>query len=141
MLARILGAEVVMSPMKELGGYDANLTEAGKRDLLFNGFPETFPVYQWHTDMFKVPPGGEILVKGYPCPIQAYGWEKVRGIIFHLEIDRREASKWADTYSGELIAVGKSKEQVLNECAEREPEMRRLAYLLMDNLLSLGKER
>jgi GMP synthase (glutamine-hydrolysing) len=139
-LARVLGAEVVKSPTKELGGYDVKLTEAGKRDPLLKGFPETFPVYQWHTDMFKVPRGGEQLVEGFPCPIQAYGWKNVKGLLFHLEIDGREASRWADTYSSELTAAGKSREQVLNECVEREPEMRRLAYLLMDNLLSLSKE-
>ena len=141
MLARLLGAEVVSSPSKEVGGYEVRLTEAGRRDPLFKGFPETFPVYHWHTDMFKVPPGGEQLVEGDPCPIQAYGWRNVRGVIFHLEIDRREASRWADAYSAELVAVGKTREQVLEECAEREPEMRRLAYLLMDNFLGLGKGR
>lgn len=88
-------------------------------------------------DMFEVPKGGRLLVEGDPCPIQAFGWENVRGIIFHLEIDGSEAGHWADAYPAELDAVGKTREQVIRECREREPEMRALAYRLMNNFLRL----
>jgi GMP synthase (glutamine-hydrolysing) len=135
MLARRLGAEVVRSPEKEVGGYEVRLTEEGLEDPLFAGFPEEFPVFHWHSDMFEVPPGGSLLAVGEPCPIQAFGWGNVRGVIFHLEIDSREASRWARAYHAELEAVGKTREQVLKECREREPEMRELAYLLMENFL------
>jgi GMP synthase-like glutamine amidotransferase len=74
---------------------------------------------------------------GEPCPIQAFGLGNVRGVIFHLEIDRREAGRWARAYPAELEAVGKTREKVLEECREREPEMRELAYLLMENFLGL----
>ena len=135
MLARRLGARVVSSPQKEVGSYEVRLTEEGARDPLFSGFPREFPVFHRHSDMFEVPPGGRLLVEGDPCPIQAFGWGKVRGIIFHLEIDSSEAGRWADIYPAELDAVGKTKSQVLAEYKEREPEMRRLAYTLMDNFL------
>jgi hypothetical protein len=36
--------------------------------------------------------------------------------------------------------VGKTREKVLDECREREPKMRELSYLLMDNFLSLVEE-
>ncbi len=140
MLARRLGAEVRRSPEKEVGGYEVRLTEEGLEDPLFVSFPEEFPVFQWHSDMFEVPPGGSLLAVGEPCPIQAFGLGNVRGVIFHLEIDRREAGRWAKAYPAELEAVGKTREQVLKECREREPEMRELAYLLMDNFLGLVEE-
>ncbi len=135
MLARRLGAEVRRSPEKEVGGYEVRLTEAGKVDPLFAGFPQEFPVFHWHSDMFEVPQGGELLVEGDPCPIQAFGRGNVWGIIFHLEIDGSETGRWADTYPAELEAVGKTREQVVRECREREPEMERLAGLLMENFL------
>lgn len=138
MLARRLGAKVKRSPDKEVGGYEVRLTEKGKADPLFSGFPREFPVFHWHNDMFEVPKGGRLLVEGDPCPIQAFGWENVRGIIFHLEIDGSEAGRWADAYPAELDAVGKTREQVIRECREREPEMRALAYRLMNNFLRLG---
>jgi len=137
LLAKRLGAEVRRSPEKEVGGYHVRLTEGGRKDPLFAGFPPTFPVFQWHSDMFEAPPGGATLAEGSPCPIQAFGWGKVRGVIFHLETERREAERWADAHPEGLDAVGKTKEQVLKECEETEPEMGRLARLLMDNFLGL----
>jgi len=139
MLARRLGAEVKRSPEKEIGGYEVGLAEDGASDPLFKDFPKKFPVFQWHSDMFEIPPGGRLLVEGDPCPIQAFGWGKVRGVIFHLEIDRHEAARWADAYPSELDAVGKTREQVVDECREREPEMRELSSLLMYNFLNLSQ--
>lgn len=136
MLARLLCGEVVKSPSKEVGGYTVRLTEAGVADPLFRGFPADVPVFHWHSDMFKVPPGGRLLARGDPCPIQAYAWRNVRGVIFHLEIDHDEADRWASAYPDELAAVGKTREQVLDECRVREPEMRRLAEKLIDNFLA-----
>jgi GMP synthase (glutamine-hydrolysing) len=137
MLARKLGAQVRRSPEKEVGGYEVRLTKEGLKDPLFAGFPDEFPVFHWHSDMFEVPPGGRLLVEGDPCPIQAFGHGNVWGVIFHLEIDRREAGRWADAYPAELEAVGKTRGQVLDECGEREPEMRWLASKLMDNFMGM----
>jgi len=138
MLARRLGAKVTRSPEKEVGGYEVQLTEEGRADPLFAGFSELFSVFHWHSDMFEIPPRGQMLVEGDPCPIQAFGHRNVRGVIFHLEIDRREASRWADAYPTELEAVGKTKQQVLNECRIREPQMRWLSNRLMENFLGLS---
>jgi GMP synthase (glutamine-hydrolysing) len=138
MLARLLGADVVRSPRKEVGGYTVTLTDAGSVDPLFRGFPRDVPVFHWHGDMFKVPPGGRLLARGDPCPIQAYAWKNVRGVIFHLEIDHREAERWASAYPSELEIVGKTKAQVIEECQDREPEMKRLAGVLVDNFLALS---
>ncbi|HIH88039.1 TPA: hypothetical protein HA344_02370, partial [Candidatus Bathyarchaeota archaeon] len=135
---RLLGAEVVRSPRKEVGGYTVTLTDAGISDPLFRDFPAAVPVFHWHSDMFKVSPGGRLLARGDPCPIQAYAWRNVRGVIFHLEIDHREADRWASAYPAELEAVGKTKAQVIEECRVREPEMKRLAERLVDNFLNLS---
>ena len=139
MLAKLLGGLVTRSPEREVGGYEVRLTEVGEVAPLFAGFPEEFPVFHWHTEMFQVPPGGSLLVRGAPCPIQGYGWGNIRGVIFHLEVTSADAMRWADAYPMELEAVGKTKEQVVEECREREPEMRRLARLLIDNFLNMGR--
>jgi len=138
-IARLLGAEVVRSPRKEVGGYTVKLTDDGLDDPLFRGFPRDVPVFHWHSEMFRVPPGGTLLARGDPCPIQAYAWRNVRGLIFHLEINHVEAERWASAYPEELDAVGKTREQVLGECVEREPEMRLLAKKLIENFLDLRR--
>jgi len=80
-----------------------------------------------------------LLVEGRPCTIQAFGLGNVRGVIFHLEVTSSEAARWADAYPSELEAVGKTRAQVIKECAEREPEMGELAYRLVKNFLRLTK--
>lgn len=137
MLAKIQGAEVKPSTGKEVGGYKVRLTENGLKDPLFKGFPEEFPVFHWHSDMFTIPPGGKQLAEGNPCPIQAYAKDNVRGIIFHLEVTTEDAKKWASAYPNEPAHVGKTVKQVLRECEESEEEMKKLARKLMDNFLQI----
>lgn len=137
MLAKLLGGEVKKSPMKELGGYTATLTDQGVWDPLFRGFPPVFPVFHWHSDMFTVPPGGELLATGDPCPIQVFSKGNVRGVIFHLEITAEDAVRWAAAYPEEPAHIGKTVEQVIRECRDKEPEMTRLALRLVDNLIAM----
>jgi GMP synthase (glutamine-hydrolysing) len=136
MLAKLQGAEVRRSPSKEIGCYPVTLTDHGIRDPLFRGFPQKFPVFHWHQDMFTVPPNGKLLATGTPCPVQAYAKDNVRGLIFHLEVTSLDAEQWADAYPDEPMDIGKTREQVIGECRKHEPEMRRLAERLIDNLLT-----
>lgn len=135
MLAKLLGGEVLKSPMKEVGGYEVKLTQEGSEDPLFHGFPKEFPVFHWHSDMFTIPPGGGLLAEGDPCPIQAFRKENVYGVIFHLEIGIQDAMRWADAYPNEPEAIGKTRVQVLDECKVREHEMKKLALRFMENFL------
>ncbi len=135
MLSMILGGEVVRSPIKEVGGYTVSLTGDGLGDQLFHGFPDNFPVFHWHSDMFTVPPGGKLLAIGDPCPIQAYRKGNVWGVIFHLEITSEDAKRWAKAYPDEPAVIGKTVEQVIKECEATEKDMNRLAGMLIDNFL------
>jgi len=137
MLTKLLGGEVLRSPMKEVGGYEVTLTPEGCEDPIFNGFPSEFPVFHWHSDMFTIPPGGKLLAEGDPCPIQAFRKDNIYGVIFHLEIGVLDAERWADAYPDEPLAIGKTREQVLDECRVREPEMKILASLFMENFLAM----
>jgi GMP synthase (glutamine-hydrolysing) len=135
LLAKHLGAEVARSPHGEIGVYVVRLTRAGRSDPLFAGFPAAFPVFHWHRDVFTVPPEGRLLVAGEECPLQTFGWGRVRGVLFHLEIDSRDAARWCDAYEDELAAAGTTRAQVVAACREHGPEMQRLAYRLMTNFL------
>jgi GMP synthase-like glutamine amidotransferase len=132
-LAQILGARVGRCEHMEIGGYQVHLTPPGRRDALLDGFPTQFPVFHWHGDTFEVPGGAELLVQGERCRNQLFRWDHVVGAQFHLEVTCQQAATWADTYAGELTKVGKSKEQIIAECRERQPEMARLATRLLDN--------
>ena len=62
MIARALGAPVYPGPQKEIGWYQIQLTEAGRRDPIFQGINELNPeVFQWHGDTFDLPRGATLL--------------------------------------------------------------------------------
>ena len=140
LMARVLGAEVRRSPVREIGGAEVVLTPKGMESPLLMGFPTRFPVFEWHGDTFDVPHGAQLLARGAACPNQAFGRGNVLGLQFHLETTADEAADWADEYAEELAALGRSKEDVVRECREREGAMGPLAHRLMDNLLTSASE-
>jgi GMP synthase (glutamine-hydrolysing) len=137
MLAKILGGEVKKSPSKEIGSYSAQITDEGLNDPLFKDFPREIPVFHWHSEMFTVPPGGKLLATGNPCPIQAFNMSNIRGVIFHLEITVRDAQRWTKAYPKEPSSIGKTIQQVLEECQQKEQQMKQLSLKLMKNFLEM----
>jgi len=63
-LARALGAQVMPNKVKEIGTYTVRLTNHGRRDPLFAGFDEEFPVFHWHGDTFRLPFESLLLAEG-----------------------------------------------------------------------------
>jgi GMP synthase-like glutamine amidotransferase len=137
LLARLLGARVHRHSSMELGGSAVRLTTHGRKDPVLAGFPETFPVFQWHGDTFEVPAGARLLAEGDPCRNQLFRRGNAVAIQFHLEVTSAEASRWAIAYIDEVKKLGKTRAQIVEECESREPAMRELAWRLMDNLLAL----
>lgn len=137
LLAKLLGASVTKCPVKEIGGYEVRLTDSGRKDPLFKGFPRSFPVFHWHGDTFEIPAGAELLAEGDDCQNQLFRLNNIIGVIFHLEITCQDAGNWADAYSTELTEFGKTKEQIMAECKERETERRALAKLFISNFLDM----
>lgn len=133
LLAANRGAAVTPVGVKEIGVYEVTLNEDGLGDPLFAGFPETFSVFQWHSDMFGIPVGAALLARSEICAHQAFRSGNNWGLQFHLEADPVKLPIWCDEYADELPDVGKSAEAVLAEFKQVEKETRRLCYLLLDN--------
>lgn len=133
LLAKLMGANVRRNPIREIGGYEVELTSVGKKDSVFHGFPSRFPVFQWHADTFDLPIGAKLLAKGKDCFNQAFRFRKALALQFHLEINSEEAKKWAHAYREELDSVNKSIQQVVSECKSREHRMNNLSYQLLNN--------
>jgi len=133
LLAKLLGAEVRKNPVMEIGSSNVRLTPAGRKHKFLAGFPDTFPVFQWHGDTFNTPNGGRLLAEGTGCKNQAFSYNSSLGLQFHLEVTSQTVSKWADEYRSELKQVGKTKRQVVNECKIIEKQTKELAYKLINN--------
>ena len=61
LLAAALGGQVKLHTMTELGFFDVQLTEEGKRDPLFAGMPGYQKVFHWHEDTFDFPAAAVLL--------------------------------------------------------------------------------
>lgn len=72
---------------KETGFFEMQLTDAGKEDSLFKGFPSNFQAFQWHGDVFDLPNLSSLLVTGQNVRNQAfrYGNTNTYGLLFHFE--------------------------------------------------------
>jgi GMP synthase-like glutamine amidotransferase len=134
-LALLLGASVSRAPAMEIGTYPVDLTVAGSRDPLLAGFPERFPVFQWHADTFSIPPGGDLLAAGSPCPNQMFRHRGVVGVLFHLEFGPDDVSAFAEAYRDELAAFGRTGRELQEQLAPHVEGMARLADLFVANLL------
>lgn len=90
LIAKALGAKVYPNikdghQIKEIGYYDMELTEAGKKDSLFIGFKTPFKVMQWHGDAFDIPTGATLLASSPVCN-QAFRYENdIYATLFHTE--------------------------------------------------------
>lgn len=98
LLSKALGGRVTKNPQSEIGHFSVALTEAGRRDPLFAGFPDSFDVAQWHGDTFSLPPGGTLLARSALCEHQAVRVGRAVGLQFHLEIGRAKMAEWIREY-------------------------------------------
>jgi GMP synthase-like glutamine amidotransferase len=96
LLAGCLGARVVRAPEPEVGVLDVELTAAGAADPVTGGLPRRFPVLQWHSDTFDLPPGATLLASSPAYAQQAFRFgPAVYAVQFHLEVTAGMLEEWA----------------------------------------------
>jgi GMP synthase-like glutamine amidotransferase len=140
LLAKAAGADVVDSPVKEIGWYEVSLTGRGAADPLFKDHPGSFPVFQWHSDMFNIPQGGILLATGSGCRHQAFRFgENAYGLQFHIEITGRDIAAWHHQYaqSGEQAAHA-GLETMLNGYSLNSQALRFQSEAVYANFLSIA---
>jgi GMP synthase (glutamine-hydrolysing) len=97
MIARALGGRVYRNAEKEIGWFDIQLTEAGRRDPVLSGLLPVENVFHWHSDTFELPAGAEWLAYSERTPRQAYRIERaVYGLQFHLEVTPAMIVNWSE---------------------------------------------
>ncbi|AKQ64373.1 GMP synthase glutamine-hydrolyzing protein [Myxococcus hansupus] len=88
LLAHAYGGHVSRNPQgRETGSVQVTLTEAGRKDALFDGVPERFTAQATHEDIVsQVPEGAQVLASNANTAAQALAFRpKVRGVQFHPE--------------------------------------------------------
>jgi len=94
MIAKACYAPITKAAHGEIGWRNVSLTNAGSKDIMFEGIPATMRVFQWHEDTFDVPYGGKLLVTAGVCPNQAFRYRNAYALQFHVEVTQGMLQNW-----------------------------------------------
>jgi GMP synthase-like glutamine amidotransferase len=99
LLARAFGGENHLGVAPEFGWVDVSLTEDGRTDPVLSAVPQTFPIFQWHSDTFTLPPGAVHLARSQAAENQAFRIGRATyGTQFHFEANRSVVRDWSNTF-------------------------------------------
>lgn len=114
LLAAALGGKVGKAAQAEVGVLDIELTEAGRRDPLFDGIADRFKALQWHGAEVAEPPHDAVVLAQSPlCRVQAMRVGACAyGLQYHTELTPMTVAQW-----GEVPAYACSLDQTLGQGA------------------------
>ena len=93
LIARAAGASVGPSGSPEVGWFEVARDDR-RDDPVVGSLPDRFRAFQWHYYTFDLPPGAALLAAS-DAARQAYRLgDRVWGIQFHAEVDRRMLDHW-----------------------------------------------
>ncbi|HSS71434.1 MAG TPA: type 1 glutamine amidotransferase [Casimicrobiaceae bacterium] len=101
LLAKALGAAVMQARTPEIGWGEVRTTNADGAREWFGGRP-SFTTFQWHYDVFALPPGATRLLTNAHNAEQAYALGKHIGLQGHIEMTRDMVETWCRTGAKEL---------------------------------------
>lgn len=140
LIAKAAGARVAPGPEKEIGWYPLTLTDDGRKDPLFAGFPERFEAFEWHGDIFDLPSGAVGLASSARYPHQAFCLgRRAYGLLFHLEVTAPMVRVMTETFKDELPPLGGPSRAttILADLDRCTPALNALARRLFSAFLAL----
>ncbi len=101
LLGTYLGTPITTKYRETVGCVTLDITEAGSKDKLLEGFPEKIDVLLCHKEACDTTPeGATLLMTGSNCPVQMFRvGENVYATQFHPEGDTEEFILRIDTYA------------------------------------------
>lgn len=106
LLARAFGAENHIGTAPEFGWVDVSLTEAGRADPVLSAVPETFPIFQWHSDTFTLPADALHLAHSATARHQAFRIGRATyGTQFHFEASRPVVADWLRRFPDQVATL------------------------------------
>jgi GMP synthase-like glutamine amidotransferase len=102
LLARALGARVAPTATPEIGWGEVTVQDPSA--TAWFGGRDRFTTFQWHYDIFELPPGAARVLTNAFNPQQGYALGKHIGFQCHIEMTRQMVETWAGSGAGELPA-------------------------------------
>ncbi|GJQ58377.1 MAG: type 1 glutamine amidotransferase [Candidatus Scalindua sp. AMX11] len=140
LIAKAKGAKVTQNPVKEIGWFTVSLDREVLPDPLFQGFPVTFDVFQWHGDTFEIPDKATRLAGSTLCPNQAFRADgNVYGLQFHIEVTDEMIQQWIDAYREEIDSLKGfvDPEKIVSDSRLKADNYRKHARIFASNFLKL----
>lgn len=122
LIASVLGAKVQPMGKKEIGFSSLQLTDEGQKSPL--ALIGTTPVLHWHGDQFEIPEGAKRLAETGICPNQAFSYENILALQFHLEADLDYFEHWLVGHAAELSQAGIDPVNLRNEGKKYQGDLR-----------------
>lgn len=142
LLAKACGARVVRSPKEEIGFSTVQFTKETQANGLFKGLGKEIDVFQWHGDMFQIPPEGKLLAVSKDCPHQAFRvGPRAYGLQFHVEIIGRTVQDWSQEYFGTDAAALAKQQAMLEDYRKKKDQFHGVADKIYENFLKIIRDR
>ena len=135
-MAKALGATVGPGIEPEIGMTPIRLTEEGKKDAVFATIPEGFDVFQWHGEIFDLPPDAIALAASDLCSTQAFRYRThAYGLLFHLELERTGIEALCRECPADVAKANLSPPTILARAEPHLPSLHRWADRLIEHLV------
>lgn len=95
---------------------------------------EPGPWFQWHFDVFELPPGAELLASS-PVGPQAFRLRANLATQFHPEVDRAVVAGWFVDDMEQIVDLGVDPDALLAECNHHRAAARARAERLVEQIL------
>ncbi|ATX80148.1 GMP synthase - Glutamine amidotransferase [Mariprofundus aestuarium] len=106
-MAKASGAEIIASPIRELGWHPVYHTVETGNDPLFKDMVDGLPVFQWHGETFSLTDAMTLLATHFDVPSQAFRLGKAQyGLQFHVEVDESTIRPWIEYGKSERAFLG-----------------------------------
>ncbi|MFA9229214.1 MAG: type 1 glutamine amidotransferase [Microgenomates group bacterium] len=94
--ARGLGATNKIGTAPEFGWCDVSVLSQAANDPVLQSLPQDFPIFQWHSDTFTLPPETVHLARSETAAVQCFRTGRAGyGMQFHFEAHRAMVADWA----------------------------------------------
>ena len=104
LMAKALGARVSRAPTPEIGWLHVDVCDRGARREWFGGLPR-FAAFQWHYDMFDLPPmATRVLTNAFNVDQGFIIDDRHIGLQCHIEMTRELVETWCNDGAAELPA-------------------------------------
>ena len=134
-LAQALGGSVSAAGSEEIGWVGVELTDAAYDTPDGEPVFDSGPWFQWHLDVFEVPPDGELLATS-PAGPQAFRLRRNLALQFHPEVNNAVLEDWMITDRDQLADCGIDPDSLVAQTAIQAPQATVRAATLVRNFLA-----